>query len=169
MCAARLLIAWHSVTGATEALARAAADAAQAAVADGTPVEVRLHRAGDVGVDDVLQADGLLVCTPEMLGSMAGAMKDLFDRCYYAALERTAGRPCGLIVAAGSDGAGAVRQFERFATGLRWRLVAPPLIVCTHAQTPESILAPKVVPQAELDRARELGAALAAGLGMGLW
>ena len=45
--------------------------------------------------------------------------------------------------------------------------IAPPLIVCTHAQTPEAILAPKQVPADEQARGAELGAAFAAGLAMG--
>ena len=53
------------------------------------------------------------------------------------------------------------------ATGWRLREIAPPLIICTHAQTTEAILAPKTVPASELEKGEELGAAFAAGLGMG--
>ena len=35
-----------------------------------------------------------------------------------------------------------------------------PLIVCTHAQTPEAILAPKVIGKDDLERCRTLGATL---------
>jgi hypothetical protein len=47
--------------------------------------------------------------------------------------------------------------------------VSEPLIVCTHAQTPEAILAPKRIPPEDLERAAEVGGGLAAGLSMGLW
>jgi hypothetical protein len=43
------------------------------------------------------------------------------------------------------------------------------MIVCTRAQTPEQILAPKTIAAAELARCRELGAALAAGLAAGIF
>ena len=43
------------------------------------------------------------------------------------------------------------------------------MIVCTHAQTPEAILAPKTIPPAELARAEELGEALAIGVSLGVW
>jgi thioredoxin-like negative regulator of GroEL len=46
-----------------------------------------------------------------------------------------------ILTIAGSDGSGAVRQLERIVTGWRLRRVAEPLIVCTHAQTPEAIAA----------------------------
>jgi len=47
--------------------------------------------------------------------------------------------------------------------------VAAPLIVCTRAQTPEAILAAKTIGQADLERCRDLGAALAAGLAAGIF
>ena len=124
-------------------------------------------KAAGCGPDDVLAADAMLFATPENLASMAGVMKDFFDRCYYPVLGRIEGRPYATMVCAGSDGSGAARQIERICTGWRLKAVAPPLIVCTHAQTTEAILAPKVVPAAELARGEELGAAFATGLAMG--
>jgi hypothetical protein len=47
--------------------------------------------------------------------------------------------------------------------------VAEPLIVCTHAQTPEAILAPKHIADADLEQCRALGEALAAGLVLGVF
>ncbi len=96
-------------------------------------------------------------------------MKDFFDRTYYPALEHINGRPYAVLICAGSDGQNAARQIERIATGWRLRAVADPIIVCTHAQTPEAIFAPKVVSSDDLSRCEELGAALAAGLAMGVF
>jgi multimeric flavodoxin WrbA len=107
--------------------------------------------------------------TPENLAAMAGLMKDFFDRCYYAALDRVNGRPYATLVCAGSDGQNAVRQIDRIATGWRLRSVAPALIVCTHAQTPEAIAQPKTIGAEDLAQCRELGAALAAGLALGVY
>jgi multimeric flavodoxin WrbA len=118
----------------------------------------------------VLAADGYLFATPETLAAIAGPMKDFFDRTYYAALDHVAGRPCALIVCAGSDGTNAVRQVTRIATGWRLKPVAEPLLVLAHAQTPEAmILAPKTIGAADLARAEELGAAPAAGPAMGVF
>ncbi|MEO1137382.1 MAG: flavodoxin family protein, partial [Pseudomonadota bacterium] len=63
----------------------------------------------------------------------------------------------------------AARQTARIATGWRLKEVQSPLIVCTHAQTPEQILAEKVIPEAQLKKCRALGAAMAAGLAMGVF
>jgi multimeric flavodoxin WrbA len=161
----RLLIVYHSMTGATRQLAEAAAAGAR----DDPQVEVRLLHAPDAGDDDMLGADGYLFATPENLATMAGLMKDFFDRVYYAALDRVNGRPYAAIIAAGTDGEGAARQIQRIATGLRLKEVAPPTVVRNGAQTPEAILAPKVVPAPDLATARELGAALAAGLSGGIF
>ena len=160
-----LLIVYHSLTGGTQQMAAAAARAA----AEEAGVAVVLRRAPETGPDHVLAADGYIFATPENLAAIAGLMKDFFDRCYYPVLERISGRPYGSMVCAGSDGTNAVRQIARIATGWRLRPIAEPIIICTHAQTPEAILAPKTIGAADLARCAELGAALAAGLAMGVF
>jgi multimeric flavodoxin WrbA len=160
-----LLIVYHSFTGGTRQMAEAAASGA------GTESEtsVRLLSATDAGPDDVLTADGYLFATPENLAAIAGRMKDFFDRTYYPVLDRINGRPYAVMVCAGSDGHNAARQIARIATGWRLRPVAEPLIICTRAQTPEAILAPKTIPSAVRDQCRDLGAYLAAGLAAGIF
>jgi len=161
----QLLVVYHSMTGAAEQLARAAAQGARGE----RDVETRLLHATDASSADILAADGYLFATPENLASMAGLMKDLFDRIYYDALDRVNGRPYAAVIAAGTDGAGAARQLQRIATGLRLKEVAPPTIVRNGAQTPAQIRAMKTVPEQDLATARDLGAALAAGLAAGIF
>ena len=160
-----LLIVWHSMTGGSRQMAEAAAEGARGEEG----VAVRVLAAAQADAAALLAADGYLFVTPENLASMAGLMKDFFDRCYYPALDRVAGRPYATLVCAGSDGSGAVRQIERICSGWRLKAVAPALIVCTHAQTPEAILAPKHIAADELARCRDIGQALAAGLAMGIY
>ena len=100
---------------------------------------------------------------------MSGMLKDFFDRIYYGALDRVNGRPYAAIIAAGTDGAGAARQIGRIATGLRLKEVAPPTIVRNGAQTPEAILAPKTIGAEDIRRCEEAGAAIAAGLALGIF
>jgi multimeric flavodoxin WrbA len=160
-----LLIVFHSLTGGTRQMAEAAARGA------GAQVDVRVHLlpAAQAQPADVLAADGYIFAAPETLASMSGMMKDFFDRTYYAALERINGRPYAVLICAGSDGQNAARQIERIATGWRLRAVADPIVVCTHAQTPEAIFAQKAIPPKDLARCEELGAALAAGLALGIF
>jgi NAD(P)H-dependent FMN reductase len=160
-----LLIVHHSVTGGTLQMAHAAAAGARRE----PDVTVRLMTAAAAGAQALLDHDGYLFAAPENLAAVSGLMKDFFDRTYYAVLDRIPGRPYALLVCAGSDGTNAARQMERIATGWRLRAIAPPLIVCTQAQTPEAILAPKHIGAADLARCEELGATLAAGLGLGIF
>lgn len=160
-----LLIVYHSLTGGT----RQMAEAAQAGAAAEPAVAVRLLHAAQAGPDDVLAAQGYLFATPENLAAMSGQLKDFFDRCYYPVLDRINGRPYASLICAGSDGQNAARQIARIATGWRLKEVAEPLIVCTHAQTHEAILAPKQIGADELERCRALGEALAAGLALGVF
>lgn len=162
----RLLIVYHSLTGGTEQLVTAAAGGARREAPD---VDVRVLTAPQAGPEDVLAADAYVFATPENLAAIAGLMKDFFDRCYYPVLGRIEGRPYATLICAGTDGSNAARQVERICTGWRLKAAAPALIVCTHAQTPEDILAPKQIPADELKRADELGAALAAGVAMGVF
>lgn len=160
-----LLIVYHSLTDGTRQMSEAAR--VGAAAEDG--VTVRLLHAAEAGPQDVLAADGYVFATPENLAAMSGQLKDFFDRTYYAALEQVNGRPYASLICAGSDGSNAARQVERIATGWRLKAVAEPLIVCTHAQTPEAILAPKQISADDLERCRALGEALAAGLALGVF
>jgi NAD(P)H-dependent FMN reductase len=158
-----LLIIWHSTTGGTEAMARAAAEWTP------TDASVILKRAEVTSATDLLTANGYLFACPENLASMSGMMKDFFDRCYYPLLGKIEGRPFASMICAGSDGAGAARQIDRIVTGWRLRAIAEPLIICTHAQTPEAILAPKVLSEEQLEPCRNLGAAFASGLAQGIF
>jgi multimeric flavodoxin WrbA len=160
-----LLIVYHSLTGGT----RQMAEAARAGAAAEAGCEVRLLHAAQAGPADMLAADAYVFATPENLAAISGQLKDFFDRSYYGVLDQVNGRPYASLVCAGSDGSNAARQIERIATGWRLKSMAEPLIVCTHAQTPEAILAPKQIGDADLERCRALGEALATGLVLGVF
>ena len=134
----RLLILWHSRTGASEALARAAAEGAGDAA--------WLAAAGEAEPAMWLAADGYIFCCPENLGTMTGLMKEAFDRAYYPLLGKVEGRPYATLIAAGSDGEGAQRQIDRIVTGWRLKRVAPPMIVNLAAQTPKRSPHPRPCP-----------------------
>jgi multimeric flavodoxin WrbA len=160
-----LLIVYHSLTGGTRQMAEAAASAASLE----PETTVRLLFAADAEPPDILTADGYIFATPENLAAMAGRMKDFFDRTYYPVLDHINGRPYAAMICAGSDGENAARQIARIATGWRLRAVADPLIICTKAQTPEAILAPKTIAPEALERCRDLGGAISSGLAAGIF
>ncbi len=149
----RLLIVYHTQSGNTGQLAAAVLRGAQTE----SGVETVLQRAFDTRIDDLLACNGLLLGTPENFGFMSGALKDFFDRTYYPAEGKTVGLPYASFISAGNDGAGAVRQIERIATGYGWKRIAEPLIVRTR------------ITAEDLVRCEELGAAMAAGLALGIY
>jgi len=117
-----------------------------------------LLRPIDAGADDVLQARGILLFTPENFGYMSGALKDFFERIYYRCLEHTQGLPYCLCVRAGQDnGSGAAASVQRIAIGLRWREAQPALLCAGPYQ------------QRFCEAAGEFAATFAAGLEMGIF
>ena len=120
-------------------------------------VEVVQVAAIEATSGEVMAADGYLLGTPENFGYMSGALKHFFDTVYYDCLEHTRGRPYGLFVRAGNDGAGAVRAVEPLVSGLGWRAVAPPVVAVGELTGDH------------LDACRELGMTLAAGLELGIY
>ena len=101
---------------------------------------------------DVLAADGYLLGSPVNLGYLSGALKHFFDQIYYPCLEATRRRPFGVYLHANNDATGALRALDTIVTGLQWKAAQAPLVV-TGEPGP-----------ADLDAARELGGAVAAGL-----
>ncbi|WP_065333271.1 flavodoxin family protein [Tritonibacter mobilis] len=160
---AELLIVYHSRTGGSRHMAEAAY---AGALGEG---RARLVPAEEARPKDLLAASGYLFCAPENLAALSGTMKEFFDRCYYPVLGQIEARPYAQMICAGSDGENAARQLARIAQGWRLKAVQDPLIICTHVQTPEAILADKVIPEDELQMCRDLGQAMAAGLVMGVF
>jgi len=160
-----ILIVYYSKTGGTYQMAEAAARG----VATEPEICIDFSHAADARPDNLLQSSGYIFATPENLAMMSGMMKDFFDRCYYPVLDRIVGRPYATLICAGSDGENAARQIQRIAAGWRLKPIAEPVIVCTHAQTPDAILAPKQIGEFDLKRCEEVGATLAAGLSLGIY
>ena len=148
-----LLIVYH--TGGVKTATMAEAVERGARTENG--VNVIVKRCADAGPDDVLAADGLILGTPENFGYMSGMMKDFLERVFYACEGKINGRPWALFVGAGQDGSGAVSSVERIVAGLRLNKVHEPIIGL------------KDLSQEILEECEQLGAALAAGLALGVF
>ena len=145
-----LLVVHHTVSPATHALHVAVMEGARDPSITG--VEVVVRPALTAAPVEVLEADGYLLGSPVNLGYLAGAMKHFFDQIYYPCLDATRRRPFGVYLHANNDATGALRALEAIVTGLRWKAAQPPVVVTGEPQP------------GDLDAARELGGAMAAGL-----
>ena len=83
----------------------------------------------EVTAPNLFKADAVVIGTTENIGYMAGATKDMFDRCYNDWMDRTEAKPVALYIRAGLDGTATKRALTSMCSGLKWRLVAEPLIL----------------------------------------
>ena len=150
---ARLLISYHSQSGSCALLARAA----RRGVLEEEGATITTLRACDTGTADLRQADGLFLVAAENSGSLSGGAKDLLDRIFYPAIDAGLVMPYVLVISAGNDGRGAVRQAEKIFSGIPFSPAMEPMIF----RGPVS--------DKHLVACRELGLGFAAGLGMGIY
>lgn len=145
----RLLIVSHVPSGNTQRLTDAVLAGARDASVSG--VDVRFRQPLETAPNEVLEADAIILGTPENFGYMSGAMKDFFDRIFYPCMEHTEAKPYAVFIRAGQDGSGARTSIERIVAGLKWKAVQQPLIC--KGDIDEFI-----------EPCRELGMLMAAGL-----
>ena len=122
-----LLIIAHRPSPNTAALADAALAACQNY--DDSEIETRCLTPFEVKAYHLFKADAVVIGTTENIGYMAGATKDMFDRCYNDWMDRTEAKPVALYIRAGLDGTATKLALTNIFSGLKWRLVAEPLIL----------------------------------------
>jgi len=148
-----ILVIYHSQGGTMETMAsRFALGAAKE-----QEINVVLKKAGDANIADLLDCEAIAIGSPEYFGTMAGMIKDFFDRTFEAAREKTIGLPFVVFVCAGNDGRGAITQIERIGAGYKWKMVLEHLRV---VGTPT---------KKDLADVEELGQTLAAGVDFGIF
>lgn len=150
-----LLLVTHCPSANTERLRESALAGIRSLSMDN--LQVHSRRPQDAHSADVENCDGILIGTTENFGSMAGLTKDFFERIYYPCLESRQGLPAGLYIRAGEDGRGTRAGIEKIVTGLRWKLIAEPLILRGPYQAEFS------------DQVSELAMTIAAGLDAGVF
>ena len=142
----------HSRTGSTRALCETVVGAAGDAA--GTRWTSGSSGRSQAGPDDVVWSDAILLVTRPIwvhVRCAQGLLRADLSPC----LDTTVGLPYGLLVKGDTDVDGAVASVERITTGLRWRRVLPPVTVVG------------AIGPGDIERATELGAALAAGMAAG--
>ena len=112
-----------------------------------------MKKAEDANLDDLLNCDAIAIGSPEYFGTMAGMIKDFFDRTYVEARGRKEifKKPYVAFISAGNDGTGALNHIERICTGYQFRKVYAPVVAVGE------------IDQETLIKCEELGKTIAAG------
>jgi NAD(P)H dehydrogenase (quinone) len=100
----RILVIYTSMSGHTEALARAIADGART----GQNVEIEMKRARDVTPDDIGRASAIAFGSPSYFSYMSGELKSLFDGAL-PFKDRLEGKPA---IAFGTGEGGQIKAIE---------------------------------------------------------
>jgi len=143
-----VLVVYHSQGGNTKAAAEAVAqgvekvEGAQAVLKEGLKATK----------EDLLSCDALAVGTPDYFSTMAGGLKDFFDRTFYPTQGKVADKPCGIFVTHGGGGK-AVESVKRVCAAFKFKVIGDPVLV-------------KNAPDAEAEeRLAALGKSLAEAVG----
>ncbi len=150
-----LLIIYHSQSGKTARMADSVLAGATHPDIEG--VQVRLGKALESGVEDLLWANALVLGTPENFGYMSGGMKDFLDRTFYPCEGKLEGLGFAMFVGAGNDGTNALSSMRRIANGYNFKEVREP-VIARGDLTAE-----------HLQQCHNLGMSMAAGLELGLF
>ena len=113
---AKFLIVYHSQSGNTEAMAKAFYEGAASYGA-----AVSLQKAADTTSDDLMNCNALAIGTANYFSYMAGAIKDLFDRTFYAVRGKADEKPYIVFGSHGGGGDKALESVERICTALNLR------------------------------------------------
>ncbi len=174
----RITVIHHSFSGGTRALVHAFCQGVEQCAAL-NPTVVVYTRSADVCTRmDLLASDALIFATPENFGYMAGSLKAMFDRLFYACMADTidtgggvdsvlAGRAYSTLVCAGNDGAGATQSIDRIVTGWRLKKVHPGIIALRaggEAGSSRGALQPS-----DVESCKVLGEHFAEAISMGAW
>ncbi len=121
-----LLFVSHTPSDNTTALA----SLAKTAICEYAPsLQLIAKQPHQVQIQDGLACDGIIIGTLENIGYMSGMTKDMFDRCYNGWLDKQAGLPALIYIRAGHDGTATNHAITAISTGLKWRLIQPPIML----------------------------------------
>ncbi len=110
---AKVLIIYSSLSGNTEKMANAVAEGVRSA--GGTPL---LKKGFEANADDLLNCDAAVFGTPNYFAYEAGAVKDFFDRSFFALMGKVKDKPYGLFGSYGNGGDTAIQSLGKLCTAL---------------------------------------------------
>lgn len=140
----KVLILYHSLSGNTEAMAKAVQQGAAGAGASAT-----LKKAADAGADDLLNCDAVIMGTANYFSYEAGMMKDFFDRTFFALKGKVDNKPYAVFGSYGGGGEVAMQSLAKLCENLGLKKAA------------DTVGAQRTPTEEALGRCRALGAKMA--------
>jgi len=139
----KVLVVYYSLSGNTEAAAKAVVEGAQKAGAS-----VVLKKGTDAVPQDLLDCDAVALGSYDAFSYMAGGLKDFLDRAFYPTQGQVTGKPYGAFLTHGGGGH-ALASIESAAQAFKLKKAAEPVSVVSRPD------------DAAIAKLRALGAALA--------
>ncbi len=115
----RVLIIYHSISGNTEAMAKAIREGAASAGA-----EAILKKAADANADDLLNCDAVIMGTANYFSYEAGMMKDFFDRTFFTLKGKVDNKPYAVFGSYGGGGQVAIESLAKLCENLSLKKAA---------------------------------------------
>jgi len=109
----KVLIIYHSLSGNTEAMAKAVQEGAASACAT-----VTLKKAADADADDMMNCDVVVMGTASYFSYEAGMMKDYFDRTFFTLKGKVDNKPYGIFGSYGGGGEVAMNSLAKLCENL---------------------------------------------------
>ncbi len=113
---AKLAIIYHSQSGNTEVMAKAAYEGALSSGATAS-----LKKTSKATSNDLIDCHAVILGTPNYFSYMAGAMKDFFDRAFYTSPGKVDDKPYSVFSSAGGGGKEALDSVDGICRSPRLR------------------------------------------------
>ncbi len=120
----KILIVYHTLGGNTEA----AASVAEKTLQQIPQVQVRMKKASEASLEDLLWCDGLIIGSGDYFSYMAGMLKDFFDRTFYPSRGKVEGKPYLAFLTHGGGGA-AISSLESVAKSFKFKKILDPVLI----------------------------------------
>jgi NAD(P)H-dependent FMN reductase len=83
--------------------------------------EVVLKKAFDATLEDLLECDAIAFGSADYFSYIAGALKDFFDRTFYASQGKVAGKPYAAFATGGGGGETALAILDRLCVSFKFK------------------------------------------------
>jgi len=119
-----ILIIYHSHSGNVEEMAYAV----KRGIEKTKGFQVEMKKAQEATWDDLKNAAGIAIGSPDYFDYMAGTVKDFFDRTFYPSQSKVKGSlttniPCVFFVSGGTGGMPAIESLQKIGLAFKFNVI----------------------------------------------